>query len=110
MWIHKLQVIQNSAIRNIFYLPYDTPSELLNDIANDFNLKDVKQRMFEINQNIFSKTINYSNPLIVQFIDEYKRGFDGGRKIFTPTPLCASKVDIDAFFESAHIYENKEQT
>ena len=57
--------------------------------------------MFNLNQNYIIKNIFYSNPLIVQLINEYKRGFDGGRKVTRPTPLCASRTSIVAFFEAS---------
>ncbi len=55
--------------------------------------------MFNLNKNYIEKTLNFSNPLILQLIDEYKRGFDGGRIVKKPTPLCASRCVFDDFFE-----------
>jgi len=100
-WMHKLQIIQNSAIRFIFYIPYDTASVDLNEIANAYNLHEIKLRMYNLNKNHILKNIFYSNPLIVQLIDEYKRGFDGGRKITRPTPPCANRTSIETYFEAS---------
>jgi hypothetical protein len=30
--------------------------------------------------------------------EEYRRGFDGGRTITKPTPLCADRVALDDYF------------
>ena len=70
--MHKLQIIQNSAIRFIFHLPYDTASVDLNEIATAFNLQEVKLRMFNLNQNYIIKNMFYSNPLIAQLIKNIK--------------------------------------
>jgi hypothetical protein len=105
-WMKKLQVIQNSAVRCIFKLPYDTESSHLHTIASAYNLPTVKERMFKLNQDYISRSINFSNPIIVQLIDEYQRGFGGGRNISKPTPLCANRLLIEDFFDGTDIYDD----
>ena len=53
--------------------------------------------MLKTNSNYIKNALNYSNPLIINRINEYKRGFEGGRPIIKPTPLCASKKPIESF-------------
>ena len=59
-WMHKLQVIQNSAIRYIFKLPFNTSSIDLNGLASAFNLQEVRLRMFNLNSNYILKSYSFS--------------------------------------------------
>ncbi len=91
-------------MRSIFKLPYDTPSLDLLAIALAYKLENFQLRMFNLNKAYIGKTINFSNPLIVQLIYEYNRGFGGGRPIPKPTPLCANRLTIDEFFNGIEVY------
>jgi hypothetical protein len=91
-------------VRSIFKLPYDTSSSDLLAIALAYQLENVQTRMFSLNKAYIGKTINFSNPLIVQLIDEYTRGFGGGRPITKPTPLCPNRLTIDEFFNGIEIF------
>lgn len=103
--LRKLQVIQNTAVRSIFKLPPDTSSTDLKEIAKAFNLAPVHERLFELNKNYIKKSLEFSNPLIVQLINEFDRGFGGGRQIVKPTPLCASRTVVEIFFGGMEILD-----
>lgn len=97
-WLKKLQIIQNSAVRIIFKLPYDTPTSELISIAEAFKIPMVKERLFNLNKNYLSKNLESSNPLINKLVDEYKKIFLKGKNILKPTPLCASYSTIEQFY------------
>ena len=56
----KMQTIQNPAIRNIFKLPYDTHTNVLQTIAKTERLDAVDSRLFSLNKSYISRTINCS--------------------------------------------------
>ena len=104
-WLNRMQSIQNSAIRSIFKLPYDTPSNTLYTTAKTLKLDTVESRLFSLNRNYISRSIDNSNPLIVQLIDEYRRGFSA-RLVNNPTPLCASNTLLENFFQGINIFND----
>jgi hypothetical protein len=77
-WLKKLQVIQNSAIRAIYKLPYDTATEDLLGIAAGNNLEDIRSRMFTLKKRYLSRANIHDNPILKKkLVEEYRRGFDG---------------------------------
>ncbi len=99
----KIQVIQNTAIRNILKLKYDTPSEILRHSSKPYIIIPIKERAYELNNKYIIRTIEVSNPLIVQLISEFQNGF-AIREIKKPTPLCASKMILEDFFSGTDIF------
>ena len=83
----KLQLIQNSTIRSILYLPYYTSQEILDSMAGLYGITSVDSRVFDLNQRYFERNINFNNPLIIKLIKEYKIGFEA-REINIKTLLC----------------------
>lgn len=89
--LKKLQVIQNSAIRSIFYLPFDTPTEEIKNISNapSVNLKEVNIRLSELNRRHIENAISNRNPLLTELCNDYIRSFNGRKCILkNKTPLC----------------------
>jgi hypothetical protein len=54
--------------------------------------------MFTLNKRYLSRANIHVKPLIKKLVEEYRRGFDGGRTITKPTPLCADRVALDDYF------------
>lgn len=96
--IKKLQVIQNSAIRSIFKLDYDTGSNILADYEGKLKLMPVKHRLSELNDKFIYNSLNHSNPLIVKLSEEYLRGFSSREKINFSTPLSESYLTLQNYF------------
>ncbi|RNA25185.1 RNA-directed DNA polymerase from mobile element jockey-like [Brachionus plicatilis] len=93
--IKKLQAIQNTAVRSILKLKYDTPSKILHHEAfNKLKLLTVSNRLFELSERYFGTGLSHSIPLVVK---EYKEGFES-RYIEYPTPLCNCYLTISSFF------------
>ncbi|RNA29931.1 RNA-directed DNA polymerase from mobile element jockey-like, partial [Brachionus plicatilis] len=85
--IKKIQVIQNSAVRSILKLKYDTPSNIMQQEAF-FKLKllTVTNPLFELSERYVRAGLNHSVPLVVSLVEEYREGFES-RYIEYSTPL-----------------------
>ncbi|RNA39844.1 RNA-directed DNA polymerase from mobile element jockey-like [Brachionus plicatilis] len=77
--IKKLQAIQNTAVRSILKLKYDSPSNI------------------ELSERYVGTGLNHSIPLVERLVKEYKEGFES-RHIEYPTPLCNCYLTISSFF------------
>jgi hypothetical protein len=95
-------VIQNTAIRNILKLKYDTPSEILRHSSKPYKIIPIKERAYELNNKYLIRTIEVSNPLIVQLIIEFQNL--AIREIKKPTPLCATKMTLEEFFSGTDVF------
>jgi len=67
---HKLEVIQNNAIRSIFKLPYLTNQETLLSISH---IEGLKERFHNLNHKYLTNCIKTKNPLIMDLMDEFKQ-------------------------------------
>ncbi|RNA15933.1 hypothetical protein BpHYR1_007674 [Brachionus plicatilis] len=86
--IKKLQAIQNTAVRSILKLKYDTPSNIVHHEAfNKLKFLTVSNRLFELSERYVGTGLSHSIPLVVRLVKEYKEGFES-RYIEYPTPLC----------------------
>ena len=83
--MRRLEAVQNIAIRSIFRLPYDNPSE---DGLRRANRISIHDRLLMLGHNYIEKCIVNSNPVITEMIDEYKR-YSGSRILNNCTPLCS---------------------
>ncbi|RNA18038.1 hypothetical protein BpHYR1_007997 [Brachionus plicatilis] len=96
--IKKLQAIQNTAVRYILKLKYDTPSNIVHHEAfNKLKLLTVSNRLFELSERYVGTGLSHSIPLVVRLVKEYKEGFES-RYIEYPTPLCNYYLTISSFF------------
>ncbi|RNA33215.1 RNA-directed DNA polymerase from mobile element jockey-like [Brachionus plicatilis] len=85
--IKKLQAIQNTAVRSILKLIYDTPSNIVHHEAfNKLKLLTVSNRLFELSERYVGTGLSHSVPLVERLVKEYKEGFES-RYIEYPTPL-----------------------
>ncbi|RNA13509.1 hypothetical protein BpHYR1_015663, partial [Brachionus plicatilis] len=85
--IKKIQVLQNSAIRFILKLKYDTPSKILHHEAfNKLKFLTVSNRLFELSERYVAGGLRHSVPLVINLVDEYKAGFES-RYVEYQTPL-----------------------
>ncbi|RNA44102.1 RNA-directed DNA polymerase from mobile element jockey-like, partial [Brachionus plicatilis] len=85
--IKKIQVIQNSAVRSILKLKYDTPLNIMHQEAfNKLKLLTVTNRLFELCERYVRAGLSHSVPLVVSLVEEYREGFEL-RYIEYPTPL-----------------------
>ncbi|RNA20405.1 hypothetical protein BpHYR1_037757 [Brachionus plicatilis] len=92
--IKKLQAIQNTAVRSILKLKYDTPSNIVHHEAfNKLKLLTVSNRLFELSERYYGTGLSNSIPLVVRLVKEYKEGFES-RYI----PLCNCYLTISSFF------------
>ncbi|RNA28084.1 hypothetical protein BpHYR1_019812, partial [Brachionus plicatilis] len=86
--IKKIQVIQNSAVRSILKLKYDTPSNIVpQETFNKLKLLTVTNRLFELSERDVRTGLSHSVPLVLRLVEEYREGFES-RYIEYPTPLC----------------------
>ncbi|RNA02428.1 RNA-directed DNA polymerase from mobile element jockey-like, partial [Brachionus plicatilis] len=84
--IKKLQAIQNTAVRSILKLKYDTPSNIVDHEAfNKLKLLTVSNRLFELSERYVGTVLSHSIPLVERLVKEYKEGFES-RYIEYPTP------------------------
>lgn len=86
--LHKLQRIQNISIKSIFHLPYDTPSEILQNLMSDLKIDNIETRI----KNLFIRYINncfvHKNYLITDLVKDYVSAFvDSSKPPETKTPL-----------------------
>ena len=81
-----LQTIQNRALRCIFKLPWDSPSDGLFDISG---ILPLKERFLQLGSRYLLKTFCYHNKLVGVLVSEYISSFSEitARKGLT-TPLC----------------------
>ncbi|RNA44863.1 hypothetical protein BpHYR1_038197 [Brachionus plicatilis] len=90
--IKKLQAIQNTAVRSILKLKYDTPSNIVHHEAfNKLKLLTVSNWLFELSKRYVGTGLSHSIPLVDRLLKEYKEGFES-RYIEYPTPLSFSSV------------------
>ena len=82
--LKRLEAAQNTALRLIFRLPFDTPSETLLKRAN---LCSIEERLKVLGQRYVENCIQNNNPLTLPLFKEYDRymGFSNELKV---TPLC----------------------
>jgi hypothetical protein len=85
-----LQRVQNRAIKSIYHLPLYTN---LDRFQNSISLSNINDRMNYLNKKYLLNSISNNNPLIMQLISEYKRGFQS-RVIVFKTPLCSLRQTI----------------
>ncbi|RNA31662.1 RNA-directed DNA polymerase from mobile element jockey-like [Brachionus plicatilis] len=78
--IKRLEVVQNSAVRFILKLRYDTPSNILHHEAYN------KLKLLTLCERYVRAGLSHSVPLTVRLVEEYNRGFES-RYIEYPTPL-----------------------
>ncbi|RNA00189.1 hypothetical protein BpHYR1_007517 [Brachionus plicatilis] len=91
--VPRLEVIQNSAVRSILKLRYDTPSNILHHEAyNKLNLLTVSNRLFELSERYVWAGLRHSVPLTFRLVEEYNKGFES-RYIEYPTPLVWLRKD-----------------
>ncbi|RNA08153.1 hypothetical protein BpHYR1_047468 [Brachionus plicatilis] len=96
--IKKLQAIQNTAVRSILMLKYDTRSNIVHHEAfNKLKLLTVSNRLFELSERYVGTGLSHSIPLVERLVKEYKEGFES-RYIEYPTPLCNCSLTISFFF------------
>ncbi|RNA19118.1 hypothetical protein BpHYR1_006377 [Brachionus plicatilis] len=96
--IKKQQAIQNTAVRSILKLKYDSPSNIVHQEAfNKLKLLTVSSRLFELSDRYVGTELSHSIPLVVRLVKEYKEGFES-RYIEYPTPLCNCYLKISSFF------------
>ncbi|RMZ98105.1 hypothetical protein BpHYR1_044073 [Brachionus plicatilis] len=87
-YIKKIEVIQNSAVRSILKLKYDTPSNIIYlEAFNKLNLLPVSNRLFELSERYVKAELSHSVPVVVRLVEEYREGFESSY-IEYPTPLC----------------------
>ncbi|RNA06653.1 RNA-directed DNA polymerase from mobile element jockey-like, partial [Brachionus plicatilis] len=69
--IKKIQVIQNSAVRSILKLKYDTPSNIIHQEAfNKLNLLTISNRLFELSERYVKAGLSHSVPLVVRLVEQ----------------------------------------
>ncbi|RNA03353.1 hypothetical protein BpHYR1_043626 [Brachionus plicatilis] len=123
--IKQLQAIQNTAVRSILNLKYDTPSNMVHHEAfNKPKLLTVSNRLFELSERYVGTGLSHSIPLVVRLTQYYmnfnlnhnfdnlifdhllmimnfklpnKEGFES-RYIEYPTPLCNCYLTISSYF------------
>ncbi|RNA26380.1 hypothetical protein BpHYR1_000949 [Brachionus plicatilis] len=84
--IKKLHAIQNTAVRSILKLKYETPSNIVHHEAfNKLKLLTVSNRLFELSEIYVGTGLSHSIPLVVRLVEEYKEGFESNY-IEYPTP------------------------
>ncbi|RNA38918.1 hypothetical protein BpHYR1_036155 [Brachionus plicatilis] len=75
--IKKLHAIQNTAVRSILKLKYDTPSNIVHHEAfNKLKLLAVSNRLFELSERYGGTGLSHSIPLVERMVKEYKEGFE----------------------------------
>ena len=75
--LNTLQIIQNKAIKSIFKLRYDFPSELLSGISG---MVDISTRMSTLCKNYFDKAFISNNQLMALLKEEYNRSYNAIEK------------------------------
>ena len=94
--LKRIQVIQNSAVRSILKLKFDTSSNIMHHEAlNKLKLHTVSNRLFELSERYVRRGLVNSVPLVVRLVNEYKAGFES-RFIDYPTPLCNCYLTISS--------------
>ena len=97
--IHQLQVIQNTAIRNILKLKFDTPSSIIHyEGLKQLNLQKIDNRLDELTERYIRNGLDKSVDIIVQLINEFNLGFKS-RCIEFPTPLCNCRGIFEDYFK-----------
>ncbi|RNA27687.1 hypothetical protein BpHYR1_020726 [Brachionus plicatilis] len=101
--IKKLQAIQNTAVRSILKLKYDSPSNIVHHEAfNKLKLLIVSNRLFELSERYVGTGMSHSIPLVERLVKEYKEGFES-RHIEYPTPLSFSSRLVLSLIEAVLI-------
>ena len=100
--IKRLQVIQNTAIRSILKLIFDTPSNTLHyEALNKLRIFTVPNRLFDLSERYVRAGLGHSAPLVVRLVNEYRAGFES-RFLENPTPLCNCYLVISSFFDTSY--------
>jgi hypothetical protein len=95
--ISSLQRVQNRAIRSIYRLPWDSPTDQLFPLSN---IIDVKARFLQLGSRYISKCLVW-NPLIGDLIREYymsRSSITGSRKMVTPLCQTLGFISLSAAF------------
>ena len=97
-----IQTVQNRAIRCIYRLKWDSPTNNLPQISG---LIPIKWRLTQLGIRFLVKAIKFNNPLTVLLISEYIRSLTAikSRKLM-PTPLCFFLTLIAVYFAFLAIY------
>ena len=72
-YMHKLQVIQNKAIRIIFHLPFDTNTQLYNITQN---IHTVKSRLLYLTNKYLCYSLVKHSPLITNLFSEFIESYN----------------------------------
>ena len=85
--LNRVHTVQNRAIRCIYRLKYDSPSESLFKISG---ILPLKVRFLQIGARFLAKTIGYKNEFVSTLIAEYIRSWSAiaAHKQLMSTPLC----------------------
>ena len=98
--LKKLQTIQNSAVRSILKLRFDTPSSILyQEAQNKLKINTIANRLFELSERYVRVGLGNSVPLLTILVSEYRRGFES-RFVNYPTPLCNCYFVLDSYFST----------
>lgn len=86
--LKKLQAFQNSAVRTILKLKYDTSSvNLHHEALTRLGLETVANRLDGLTERYVRNGLSNSVQLVVRLVEEYQRGFNS-RNVSYSTPLC----------------------
>ena len=83
---YKLQIIQNTALRSILHMPYDTNIAFLHTTAN---VKLLSLRLEDLVKSYITSSIITKNPLLMSLFVEYKSMLS--RPLLYKTLLCPFK-------------------
>ncbi|RNA37991.1 hypothetical protein BpHYR1_022110 [Brachionus plicatilis] len=87
--IKKLQAIQNTAVRSILKLKYDTPSNIVHHEAfNKLKLLTVSNRLFELSERYVGTGLSHSIPLVFLTYSE------GALARSFRNSICSDQVDV----------------
>jgi hypothetical protein len=89
--MHKLQVIQNTCIKCIFRLPYETPSDLLLSFLDDRKIATVDTRLRYLFTKYIKSSILQNNELITGLVNDYVSAFVESSRVELKSPLFSIK-------------------
>jgi hypothetical protein len=75
---------------------------MLHFSSSKYNIKLVKERAYQTNENYIERSKYFENPLIIKLIEEYKNVFTSrknniniqGKLFKKPTPLCVGNLKL----------------
>ena len=97
--LHQIQVIQNIALKSIFRLPYDTPSDKLTNLMNEKKIENIRKRAESLFLRYLISSLNFSNQLIIELIDEFFEAFINSSRFDLKNNILLNKV-WEKFFPS----------